>query len=258
MSKQKLRQQAFKLSETYPELDFLHPIAYAAKIGDEGYIVSALSPLSDEEKVSVLGLTNHQGLTPLHFACLYGKVEAAEALISLGASEDKTTLLGFLPAHLIFSDNHDLPTCQALFYLFRNSIDWLSMRNNAGETIAHLAAIKGAVDILRTIKGIKPELLNRKDNFAQTPLMKAVLNNQLKTAQFLLENSDIQQVNSKGRSALHLAVLSSSIEMMTLVLPYFDVNTPDYENHSPLELSVAYGFVEKEKVLQHALTKPSP
>lgn len=247
---EKLASQPFDLKQTYRELDDLPPILYAAKHGIVGFIDSQLSQCTEEEKVSLLGTSNAAGLTALHYACLYGHVETTKALIGHGAPILKASSLQLLPIHLIFNDRNDINSCVALFNLFINPQDWITKTTNANENLAHLAAAKGAIEILKAIKAIAPGLLNAKDNQSLTPLLRAVLNNQLEVTDYLLHHSDAQQKNSKGQNALHIAVLSSSNEMMNMLLPYFDCHATDNENHSALELAKKYGKTNKQEIIE--------
>jgi len=254
----KLWNKEFDLMQTHSELEDFFPISYAAKYGDVEYIVSKLSKLDDKEKNRLLQLSSSQGLTPLHYACVYGQVETAKALITCGASLYKATSLGLLPIHLIFGDRNDLNKCQVLFDLFLNRKDWIAKRTSSNETIAHFSAVKGAVEILKVIQSIAPELLNAKNNQSVTPLLAAVLNNQIEAAKYLLANSDIHLSNSKGQNALHTAVLASSVETMLAVLPYFDIHTTDNEKNSALDLARKYGHGDKEEVLNSHSVSVSP
>ena len=245
----KLANVILDLNSTYLDLDNLTPILFAAKYGLVEFIASNLSKYNPDETASLLSLTNSAGLTALHLACRYGHVQAAKTLIDYGAPTLQATLLQLLPIHMIFSDKNDLNTCKELFNLFLNVQEAIIKKTSMNETVAHFAASKGVVSILKVIKTASSALLNAKDNHSLTPLLRAVLNNQIEAAKYLLENSDASETNSKGQNALHIAVTSSSIEMMMALLPHFDSNTHDNEGNSALDLAKKFGHKEKEEAI---------
>ncbi|MEI7489127.1 MAG: ankyrin repeat domain-containing protein [Chryseobacterium sp.] len=244
-----LESSIFDLKSTYLDLDHLTPISFAAKYGLPNFIVLNLSKLTLDETTDLLGLTNPSGLTALHFACRYGHVQAAKALIDHGSPILKTTSLRLFPIHMLFSDKNNLKTCEELFNLFLNDKTWITERTSMNETVAHLAASKGATQILMVIKAVAPALLNAKDNHSMPPLLRAVLNNQIEAAEYLLENSDVNQKNSKEQNALHIAVTSSSLEMMMAMLPHFDSSSPDNEGNSALDLAKKFEYKKKEDAM---------
>ena len=248
---EKLANKELDLGQVYPDLDNLTPILYAAKHGAHDFIEFCLSRASAIQRSMLLDFSNPAGLTALHYACLYGHVQTAKRLIEYGAPMFKTTSLQMLPIHMIFGDQNSVTSCEMLFHLFLKHPELMSKKTSSNETVAHQAASKGAVDILKVVKSIEPGLLRAKDNYSLTPLLRGVLGNQVEVVKYLLNHSDLNQKNSKGQNALHVAVLSSSVEMVTLLLPYFDSHTPDNDNHSSLHLAEIYGHKDKLDVMMN-------
>lgn len=243
---EKLASQEFSFKKTYKELDGLSPLFYAAKHNIANYITDCFSTLSKPDVENHINFQNSHGLTALHYACLHGSIDAAKVLLSYGAENKKTYRTQQLPIHMIFSDHNSQETCEALFELLHS---YGIEKDYSNQTIGHLAAIKGNIKILSYLSINYPNILNQVDNFSLTPLLAAVLNNQIGAVDFLLKHSQYSISNSKGQNALHLAVSSSTIEMINCLLPFFDPNSLDLEKNSALDLARKLNFKDKELIL---------
>lgn len=253
---EKLTLKPYELNRSHKDLENLFPIMYAAKYGITTFITNCLSELSPEELIVIINLTNDNKLTALHFACRYGQTATVEALLSFGALSTKTQGLQQLPIHMAFSDKNDLITCQKLFELLFET-GHLTEKTALNQTIGHLAAEKNAVSVLMAIHAISPTLLMAKDNLSMPPLLSAVINNQKEATDYLLTISDINATNSIGQNALHIAAKYATLEVFTRLLPHFDIEQRDSENHSVLDLAKASNQVSKLPLIEQALKNQS-
>lgn len=239
----------YDLKSTHKELDNLYPLAYAAKYGVIDFIKTSLLGLGSEELGLIINQSNSNDLTALHFACVYGQVESVKLLLSHGALSIPTKSTGQFPIHMIFNDKNDLEQCEAQFLLLKEQ--GIEVKTFLNENIAHLAAFKNSVNILKIMNDENPNLLNCKDNFSMTPLLTAVVNNQIDAAKYLVQLSEINIKNSKSQNALHIAAKSSSVGMLELLLPYFDLYLRDGEGNSALDIVKSTKQQDKEKLIDN-------
>lgn len=257
--------QNYPLHRASKDLDNLTPLMFAAKYGLSDYIDNKLSSIQDNEiKSDLLAITNEGGLTSLHFACLYGHVEAIKVLLKHGASISTPSKLGQLPIHSLFSQHNDIQNIKDIFTLLCKDNSQLLAANYNGDIVAHLAAQRGIVDILNYIYSIEPNCLNKKNNQSMTPLLLAVLNNQLDATNYLLNKSDITIRDNNRRNALHYAALYSTSEVLKTTLVHFPINSVDANQKKPLDYARANRNLEKITLLQEAeageskVNKPNP
>lgn len=229
-----LRSKAFILTKIYPELDNLNPIMFSAKHGITSYISNNLSCMTGEQIAEMMAMTTNAGLTALHFAARYGRIDTTKLLLQLGASPLAPTKLGYLPIHMIFNDKNDNPTIETLFELFSGTKECIDVKTSNNETVAHFAASKGLVKILEYLQAHYPQQFNRKNNESMTPLMDAVMHNQIDACIYLSKNSNTKLTNSKGQNPLHIAAGQASKDTMLAILPFFNVNSLDNEKHFPI------------------------
>ncbi|MEW6354695.1 MAG: ankyrin repeat domain-containing protein [Planctomycetota bacterium] len=140
------------------------------------------------------------GMTPLHWAAIFGNVEVAKLLIERGAN--------------------------------------IEARDGMGRTPLLLAVINGQnlmVDLLLK-NGADP---NAQNASKYTPLMLAVLQGQQKTAELLLaKGAELHITNHTGGTALHVAVEAQRKDMVELLLKHgAEVNAKDHSGRTPLDLA---------------------
>ena len=131
-----------------------------------------------------------------------------------------------------------------------------------GLTVLHLASGKNNVEALRLLLA-HPTLtcLNARDSNGNTPLMAAVSYGSIHCVKLLLEKPGIDvNISTKdnsdgepyGQTALHLAYVKDSLEILRLLLDHPTLaclNAKDSEGHTPLMWAVSYGGIQCVKEL---------
>lgn len=137
----------------------------AALTGNAAAVRSLLNE-SDEGQVYPL-TTEVRGLygrTALHVAASAGQVDAAEALLCLGAHIDAQTDAGFTALHLACRQGH----MELVELLVQNGCD-LVLQADQGETALHLAAMHGRAQVVTHLLGNAPDLYHIRNNYGQRP-----------------------------------------------------------------------------------------
>ena len=248
--------QNYPLHQTSRALENLTPLMFAAKYGLSDYIADQLNSIEDG-KAELLAKTNVGGLTPLHYACLYGHVETVKVLLQHRASNSIASKLGQLPIHSLFSQHNNSEKIIEIFTLLCKDKPSLSAVNHNGDNVAHLAAQKGIVDILKYIYMIEPGFLNKKNSQAMTPLLLSVLNNQSDATDYLLSVSEKTITDNQRRNALHYAALYSTPDILKITLPHFSVSAVDANQKKPIDYAIAKKNSDKIHILEEAEVQES-
>jgi ankyrin repeat protein len=169
-----------------------------------------LEQLGDQAADSI-HTADANGFTPLMWACYQGHLEAATLLLGFGAV--------------------------------------VNQANNLGETALHMAIYNDhtavALELLKA--GAKSSIPNKRD--AMIPLHIAAYNGFIKSALALLDDApegenDLGTTDKDGFTALHYAVLSGNMEVLTLLLERTsalgeNTSAPDAAGMTPLMWAVA-------------------
>lgn len=147
--------------------------------------------------------------TPLHWAAIWNKRDAAMFLIKKGAKVNVRDYKGLTPTH------------------------WASGKGNL-ELVALLAA-NGAD-------------LNRSDLLGRTPLHLAAYRGKENTANYLIKKgADVNARDRKGETPLHLAVHSDRDVVALLLARGADVNARDRHGHTPLFYAYSMAAIGGQK-----------
>jgi len=230
------------------EGDQFNALINAVKDGDLTVITEILKPLSSDEKKKILtkGLVRG-GFTALHFAAQKGDSGVVTFLLKQGASPAIRSNRGNLPIHVALSANINHNKILEIYNLLRDCSS-LDQANNEGNTLAHLAAERSLMDILKSLTKSNPELLLRKNNTHQVPLFSAISYSQLEATRFLLTQLGKESTNHQGRNALHIAALEGTVEILQEVLPLFIKHLDDLDRDKYTALHLATLSRDQEKI----------
>lgn len=185
-------------------------------IAEEGKVEAIRSAIDHGVRPNEID-RNHQ--TPLHRAVQAGKVENAVALITSGADKDPQDLDGKSPLHLALIQSN-LSMVEALLEMGCDARLLTSHRENP----LHLALSKGSIDLVGSL--------------LRHPASREWLN----------------QVDSDGRGALHLAVWGDPkpaiVELLLSKGATVDLLTPD--GFTPLHWAATHGHLESGRLLLQA------
>jgi len=192
------------------------------KYGEDKETLLHVAARTNNDKLTDLLLTHgmcpltadSKGSTPLHIACVRGCADSA-IILAARAETDLSVIdnAGYTPLHLSIMNHHFELAGDLLLF----PVD-INFKGSKGASILHDAMTRGDLEVLDFILGLPPQfrvLYNCKDTQGNTPLMKAVLSNELGLVQRILQRrSDItvNSVNVKGQNIFHMLAQSSSMK----------------------------------------------
>ncbi|CAM9399981.1 unnamed protein product, partial [Ectocarpus sp. 8 AP-2014] len=153
---------------------------------------------------------DHEGCTPLHVALTAKNLDAARLLLECGAGTTRR-LEGSTPAHVALSvasvGRHRGFANAALKLLLEYHHD-VSVKDDRGQTLLHLAASFGLEDAMATLLEAPGgrELMDSKERLSCRPLHLAALAGHVGATRALISaGCDASFTNLHGNTALHLA-----------------------------------------------------
>lgn len=184
---------------------------------------------------SDINVRNNSGNTPLHLAVRNDNRETIELLLKKGAN--------------IHAVNNDLvtPYTAGLERGFEY-VSWLSgmidlkSRDNAGNTLLHLALMKGSnVDIVKLLL-VKGTPFNQKNIDGDIPLHIAIRNRMEEASKLLIDtDSDLFVENKKGETPIVLALATQWGDPTWLAQDKF-LKARDAAGNTPLHFAVQYNL----------------
>ena len=173
-----LNKNAFVNSKTKQGLTALH---YVASKGS----VELVEFLINKHGASMEALTIKKQ-TPLHLAAQHGQLEVCKKLIELEAMVDCNDELDQKPIHLAAQNDHT----EVVKLFLENRPSLVSSTTKDGNTLAHLAAKKGSVDVLRAMFDIdKALVIGAKNRFNEnSPLHLATEGGHLEAVRLMLSH----------------------------------------------------------------------
>uniref|UniRef100_A0A183EII6 ANK_REP_REGION domain-containing protein n=1 Tax=Gongylonema pulchrum TaxID=637853 RepID=A0A183EII6_9BILA len=158
------------------------------------------------------------GSTALHFACEYGRIARAKALIAKGIPVDAATSThGVTALHMASRHGHDLIVKHLLVAGAQ-----CNLKTKSGHTPLHLAALHGYVNVVRTLCNNGADV-NEVDNIGRTALH-AAIQSASSNSEFVIDyllsaaSTSVLKVDVKGRSALHYAARSGFFHALQKLL----------------------------------------
>ncbi|KAK0702109.1 ankyrin repeat-containing domain protein [Lasiosphaeria miniovina] len=186
------------------------PLYMAAARGDLGAVRLLLRAGADPDVATT------SGYTPLHVACRSGHHDLARLLLGAGASVEKKDSMGQSP--LVVAAGGLLYAADAtriLALLVRHGAD-LGARDNFGAEPLSCAAAFGALESVRFLVRRGADV-NHRDWEGDIALVEAIMRSRADVARFLLAHgADVRNVNSFGRSILHVLAYHADVDMMAV------------------------------------------
>ena len=167
----------------------------------------------------IVDIPDNAGATPLFYAVMYAKIQAAEMLYKAGANIHHKTHENYSLLHAAAASGH----LDLIDFVLKLPGFHVDDKDALGHTALHFALLHGnaaVVDLL--IKSGKTDL-NTPANTGMTPFMIAVNNNNLTVIKQCLEHPEkimINISNNKGYTALHLAADKGFIEVVRELLSH--------------------------------------
>lgn len=163
------------------------------------------------------------GTTAFFHTVVHGHLEAAAALLGAGANPNAASRYTGWTA-LVTSVTMGL-TEEFHWLLDIDAID-VNRADNEGATALHHAARLGAIPAVESLVGHLHIDLTRHDRLGRTALMDAARHGHAAAVEILLRPQDagVNLVDSDRRTALHFAVIASSLETVQRLLTRPDIN----------------------------------
>lgn len=213
----------------------------------------------------VLNEPNTNGQTPLHIAALEGNVAAARVLLYLGANphiknnQKQYPLFSALVLPMIYPSeliSNKITVFQLLLDQEKQEEPKEQEKNIAhqersGNTVLHQMASHEFTELMSKFLVDHPQLASIPNNKCHYPIHTAILNNQLTSAQLLLQLPDVAALaDNKGQKALHYASIYGDEKMIEICrAATTDVNIRDKQNKTPLMFLAKRGLLQEVKNL---------
>lgn len=237
---------------------------YAVQLGYMEMVEHLLEKIDIDEQ-------DARGMSPLHLAALYGRIDVMQFLLDSHAKTDLTDKMGRTPLYvacenakpdamalllqhgarydILPSNQRSLISCAVItqdpatfeFVLGIPKIPIFAPDVNEW-TPVHYAAQLGRVNFLEKLAGIDSSALLHRDNKGRTPFHTAATWEQLDVIMFYLqiEGFDPNIVDSKGETALHLAIRQNSASIVCRLADcdQVDMNIKNCLGDAPIHLAV--------------------
>ena len=194
-------------------------IHYAAENGHT-YMLDAMLKAGVNVNLPALGTSDCKERTPLHYACMRGRVEAVKLLLEFGADESARDTDGNTPAHYALSKDSYIKSMDTRMELI-DCLSVVNLTNDDNETPLMLA--QKLYDVPQELINVlvkKETDINHADNRGETALLCSLAyRNDTKAAKALIkEGADVNMRDEHGNSALYYAVHNRNIELTRYLL----------------------------------------
>lgn len=218
----------------------LTPLHIAAKFGRVEIIRRLVTKGADPNA------RGRNSATPLHLAAESGQEEAARLLVELGADVNARDESGRTPLHYAAMAGH----FKVAALLLERGADANAREWVRGDTPLHAAVAAGHVDVARLLleRGADPNARNA-DGF--TPLHYAVSTGGMEAIRLLASwGAGVYVRDARGRTPLHLAVELNRAGVVTLLLEKgANPNAADENGRTPLHYASEKGHLKAAKIL---------
>lgn len=135
---------------------------------------------------------------------------AGESAISLSKSVDVLEIF-IKHGYDITMQNQSMLLCIQVYC----GDEFIIFKDN-GQTIAHTAAKKGALNVLKVIRDKNSRLLSQKDSDNMLPLNYAIASGHVEVVEYLLNYSELKNLDNNGRNLLFFAIQANNLELVKL------------------------------------------
>uniref|UniRef100_A0A8C1D511 Ankyrin repeat domain 28b n=1 Tax=Cyprinus carpio carpio TaxID=630221 RepID=A0A8C1D511_CYPCA len=227
------------------------PVHLAAACGHVGVLGGLLHAAQSVETIPVI--TDHQGYTPLHWACYNGHDTCVEVLLEQELFH-KTEGNTFSPLHCaVINDNEG--AAEMLIDTLSPAI--VNSTDSKNRTPLHAAAFTDHVECLQLLLGQNAQV-NCVDAGGKTPLMMAAENGQTNAVEVLVSSAkaDLTLQDANKNTALHLACSKGHETSALLILEKITdrnlINSTNAALQTPLHVAARNGLTV---VVQELLAK---
>ncbi len=204
------------------------PLIHAAKLGH--YEVVRLLLQHNAEPMC----QNKWGLNPLSYAALCGNEDIVTYLL-------KNTQLNTVASNALIAASHG--HSDSIMRQLINAGADVHHANTLGQTPIHILAISGKIELMKSLLQ-QGATLDTRDKESRTPLMNAVLTNNLKMVDFILSSptgrNTLNYADDAGDSAITLAIAKGQWKIVVRLLQEKGINLAQENNKKQTPLSLAY------------------
>lgn len=242
------------MSAVYADLGQLSPLHYAAQQGYDLY----LSHLSKAAAAPYQNLKDQYGLTPLHYAGVFGQVATVKKFLEWGVAvncvnQAKQTPLASTLMIPIIHEPRLLENKIAIAMILIDQMDRadLELPNQMGNTVMHEVASTDLTAVLIKLIEKNRELVFKENNFSRYPVHLAILNQKPDNLAVFLEIDGVEALaDGKGRTPLHFAAYYGDKKLLERCCSLCrDLNIRDREQKTPLMQAAIAGRIDLIEVL---------
>ncbi|XP_048250649.1 uncharacterized protein LOC124152553 [Haliotis rufescens] len=176
----------------------------------------------------------------LHVACLGGHVDMVKNVLSRKVADiNSRGKYGRTPLMVAAENGH-----RQVFDLLVREGDDVSLEDDDGDNILHVACLGGHVDMVKYVLSLKVADINSRGHYGMTPLMVAAVNGHRQVFDLLVtRGAGVSLVDDGRNNILHVACLGGHVDMVKYVLSQkvTDINSRGPYGRTPLMVAAVNG-----------------
>ncbi|XP_062619035.1 putative ankyrin repeat protein RF_0381 [Saccostrea cucullata] len=167
---------------------------------------------------------NKHGSNILHIACGFSRLEMCQHIIQHYPDMLKQVDISGWNAALYAAKGGNV---KILEFLAKKGVD-MTQKTKDGSNILHIACVSSRIEMCKHIIQHYPDMLNHINNYGWNAALYAARGGNVEIIEFLAEKGvDMTQKTKDGNNILHIACVSSRIEMCKHIIQHY----PDMLNH---------------------------
>ena len=219
------------------------PLHDAISIGDAEKLRQLIAAGSSD-----LASVDERRKTPLHMAIEAQSIEIVRILLDAGSDLGLKNGYGHDAIMTAVSAGNE-----SIFKLIHSRGGRLDSLDKTKNSLLHRAVARNREAIAISLIDKMPELIDRRNELGNTPLMIAARRSNTRMAKLLLSyGADVSLSNGYARSALHNAAWSGSEKMVNLLIEKGARQTPDSQGRFPKDLAKANGHKKLAEKLENS------